>query len=438
MAQTIDTSTFIEGVDNMKILLAQPYGDNGTLKHDLIYKEIQLFIEETKEQIDLIIFPEAFEFAEDIEEQGLDMVIKVSKFFNIPVLMGISGACGTEEAYYFNPHVDSENPKDDSYAKLYIKHSTSPTVYFDIENSEEIASMVYCPIILKGKVIQVCICHDMFYPLLMERLHQHGMDMLINLTGGNVKLSKWNALLKGRSLEIEGPVICTMSNRPSMGQKSDRIVFDNGKQLKAKYQKFDGVKNHAYSIFDLNKYQQLEQPSPFYSDKKYDQLTIGFQNEDIIFTDDGMIEFALEEIESFDNSLRYQVGSEIVHVHIGMEQDLYNRVFVFNEPRFEKEHHVFIYVLDKVIPYDEAVALAKLRAIENRIAVVIKTPKYLIGAKTNRYKDVQLFTGRSFGFDLQHMYGFDSVYEKNKSSMNGININHKEKYEAIIDIEGEN
>lgn len=402
MAQTIDTSIFIEGVDNMKILLAQPYGDNGTLKHDLIYKEIQLFIKETKEQIDLIIFPEAFEFAEDIEEQGLDMVIKVSKFFNIPVLMGISGACGTEEAYYL------------------------------------IASMVYCPIILKGKVIQVCICHDMFYPLLMERLHQHGMDMLINLTGGNVKLSKWNALLKGRSLEIEGPVICTMGNRPSMGQKSDRIVFDNGKQLKAKYQKFNGVKNHAYSIFDLNKYQQLEQPSPFYSDKKYDQLTIGFQKEDIIFTDDGMIEFALEEIESFDNYLRYQVGSEIVHVHIGMEQDLYNRVFVFNEPRFEKEHHVFIYVLDEVIPYDEAVALAKLRAIENRIAVVIKTPKYLIGAKTNRYKDVQLFTGRSFGFDLQHMYGFDSVYEKNKNSMNGINIIHKEKYEAIIDIEGEN
>ena len=421
----------------MKVLLAQPYGDNGTLKHDSIYKEIQSFIKETKEEVDLIIFPEAFEFAEIIEEQGLDIVIKVAQFFDIPVLMGISGASGTEEAYYVNPQVEPGNLGGDTYANMYIKHSTSPAVYFDIDYSEELESAVYCPIILKGKVIQFCICHDMFYPLLMERLHQHGMDILINLTGGNVKFSKWNALLKGRSLEIEGPVICTMGNRPSMRQKSDRVVFNNGRQLKAKHQKFDGKKRHAYSIFDLNRYQQLEQTSPFYSDKKYDQLTIGFQNEDIIFTDDGMIEIALEEIESFDNSLRYQAGSEIVHIHIGMEQDLYNRVFVFSEPRFEKEHHVFIYLLDEVIPYDEAIAFAKLRAIENRIAVVIKTPKYLIGAKTNRYKDVQLFTGKSFGFDLEHMYGFDSVYEKNKNSMNGINIVHKEKYEAIIDIEDE-
>lgn len=67
----------------MKVLLAQPYGDNGTLKHDSIYKEIQLFINETKEQIDLIVFPEAFEFAEIIEEQGLDIVMKVAQFFDI-------------------------------------------------------------------------------------------------------------------------------------------------------------------------------------------------------------------------------------------------------------------------------------------------------------------------------------------------------------------
>lgn len=169
----------------------------------------------------------------------------------------------------------------------------------------------------------------------------------------------------------------------------------------------------------------------------YDQLTIGFKDEDIIFTEDGMIDFIIDEIERFDNSLRYQIGDEVVHVHIGMEQDLYDRTFVFREPRFEKEHHIFIYLLDEVIPYDEAIAFAKLRAIENRIAVVIKTPKYLIGAKTNRYKDVQLFKGKSFCFDLEHMYGFDSVYEKNKNSMNGINIVHKEKYEAIIDIEDE-
>lgn len=418
----------------MKVLLVQPYGDNGTLKYEEIYKEILTFIKETKEKVDLIVFPEAFEFAENIEAEGLNIVIKVAQFFNIPVLMGVSGSSGTEEAYYHNPHAQMNDAEGDTYAKMYIKHSTSPAVYFDYDQSDDLDNAVYCPIILNDKSIQMCICHDMFYPLLMERLEMHGMDMLINLTGGNVKLSKWNALLKGRSLEIEGPVICTMGNRTSMGQKSDRIIFDNGIQLKPKHQKYDGTKRHAYSIFDLNNYSRLEQPEPFYSDKMYDQLTVGFKDEDIIFDADGMIDIELKEIDSLDNSLRVEIGKEIVHIHIGSEQDLYDRTFVFREPRFEKDHEVFIYVLDEAIPYDEAVAFAKLRAIENRIAVVIKTPKYLIGAKTNRYKDVQLFKGESFGFDLEHMYGFDSVYEKNKNSMNGLNIAHKEKYEALITV----
>lgn len=416
----------------MKVLLVQPYGDNGTLNYDVIYKEIQVFIKEKKEQIDLIVFPEAFEFAENIEQEGLDIVKKVARFFNTPVLMGISSTVGTEEAYYFNPHVDIDAQEGDTCAKMYIKHSTSPAVYFDIEPNKELDAVVYFPIILKGKLIQVCICHDMFYPLLMERLHMEGMDILINLTGGNVKLSKWNALLKGRSLEIEGPVICTMGNRKSMGQKSERMIFDNGVQVKPKYQKFDGTKHHAYSIFDLEKYEVLEQSEPFYSDKMYENLTIGFEHEDIIFAEDGMIDIALDLIEKLQYSYRYHVGNEIVHIHLGSEQDLYDRTFVFKEPRFEKDHEVFIYTLEQAIPYDEAVAFAKIRAIENRIAIVIKTPQYLIGAKTNRYKDIQLFRGESFGFDLQHMYGFDSVYEKNKNSMNGINSVHKEKYEALI------
>lgn len=416
----------------MKLLLVQPFGDNGILNYEKIYKELEVFIQKVKETIDLIVFPEAYEYTENIVEEAVDIVEKVARRFKTSVLMGISSSQGTEEAYYFNPNVEIDDPEN-THAKMYIKHSTSPAVYFDIPDYKELDDLVYCPIYLNGKEIQVCICHDMFYPLLMERLHMHGMDMLINLTGGNVKLSKWNALLKGRSLEIKGPVICTMGNRKSMGQKSDRIVFDNGKQLKAKHEKFDGTKRHAYSIFDLENNQELEQPQPFYSDKMYEQLTIGFNNEHIVFNDDGKKEIALEEVTSLDYSSRYVVGEEMVHIHFASEQELYDRTFVFKEPRFEQDHEVFIYELEETIPYDEAVAFAKLRAIENRIAVVIKTPGYLLGAKTNRYKDVQLFNGESFGFDLAHMYGFDSVYEKNLKSINGINLRYKENYEALID-----
>ncbi|WP_374702718.1 hypothetical protein [Bacillus sp. V5-8f] len=54
--------------------------------------------------------------------------------------------------------------------------------------------------------MQVYICHDMFFPLVTERLEREGADLLINLTGGNVKMSKWCNLLKGRSIELNSYV----------------------------------------------------------------------------------------------------------------------------------------------------------------------------------------------------------------------------------------
>lgn len=56
----------------------------------------------------------------------------------------------------------------------------------------------------------------------------------------------------------------------------------------------------------------------------------------------------------------------------------------------------------------------------------------MIGAKTNRYKDVQLFDSTFVGFDLQHMEGFESVYEKSTNSTNGINLKFKKAYETLV------
>ena len=78
--------------------------------------------------------------------------------------------------------------------------------------------------------------------------------------------------------------------------------------------------------------------------------------------------------------------------------------------------------------------MARMRAIENRIALVIVTTAFTIGAKTNRYKGVQLFRSETIGFDLEHMAGFDSVYEKNINSANGFNLFYKEKYESLLKI----
>ncbi|PIC72978.1 hypothetical protein CSV76_12540 [Sporosarcina sp. P17b] len=95
---------------------------------------------------------------------------------------------------------------------------------------------------------------------------------------------------------------------------------------------------------------------------------------------------------------------------------------------------MFIYMTDEDVNKEEIMALLKMRVIENRIAAVVVAPNLFIGAKTNRYKNVQLFNGRNsiIGFDFNHIYGFDSVYEKDESSDFGLNIKFKEEYESLI------
>ena len=413
----------------MKVLLVQPYYDE-QFTFQKIYDDIMEIYDKDAQEINLIVFPEAFVFSSLGEKERWEFVDGLTYLAECPVLVGFSTEKGTEEAYYANPfeHPDYEN---DTKWKIYTKHSTAEKVYFETEYDEEITAQMYVPIVLRDKKIQVVICHDMFYPLLVEKLQNQGMDMLINLTGGNVNMAKWCGLLKGRSYEIQGPVLCTMGDRVEMGQKSDRIAYINGKRLSPNFEKGDGTKEHAYSIFDLEKPIYVDEEPPYYSDKIYDQFTVGLNEGDCQLTSN-TIRTNLEIVDMLENSLRLRKGNEIVHVHKGDEKDLFDRTYVFKQHRVQGDHEVFVYMTEQKLNYDEVVALLKIRVIENRIAAIVQTPEFMIGAKTNRYKNVQLFENTLIGFDLEHMKGFESVYEKSPSSTNGLNLKFKKAYESLV------
>lgn len=413
----------------MKVLLVQPYFDGNFVFQDL-YDEIMAIVDKDGQAIDLIVFPEAFAYEDRGEKGRWEIVDSLTYLAECPVLVGFSTERGTEEAYFSNPFDHQDNDNETKW-KIYTKHSTAEKVYFETEYDEEVKAQMYEPIVLHGKKIQVVICHDMFYPLLVEKLNNQGMDMLIDLTGGNVKMSKWCSLLKGHSYEIDGPVLCTMGNRVEMRQPSDRIAYIYGQRLAPNFEKGDGTKENAYSIFDLENPIYVDEAAPYYSDKQYDQFTFGLKEGDCrlathtIYTD-------LNVVEELEGSIRLRKGNEIVHVHTTDEKDLLDRTYVFKQRRVDGDHEVFVYMTEQMLNYDEAVALLKLRVIENRIAAIVLTPEFMIGAKTNRYKDVQLFDNNFIGFDLQHMKGFESVYEKSKTSTNGLNLKFKKTYESLV------
>ncbi|GGA40697.1 nitrilase-related carbon-nitrogen hydrolase [Psychrobacillus lasiicapitis] len=414
----------------MQILLVQPYEDY-QYNYQNLYDEVLDIIKHQK--VDLVVFPEAFIQLEN-EEDPWSFIENIADFLNKPVLLGFSMPDGSERAYYLN----WEPKEGETEEKFYIKHSTARKTLFDFELTNEEQQMMYTPVILNGKRIQPYICHDMFFPLVTERLEKQGADILINLTGGNVKMSKWCNILKGRSIELNSYVFCTMGNRINMNQPSDRIGYYQGQKLRACYTKGNGEEEHAYSIFSIaDKQVYLDEMSPYYSDKMYDQFTVGTNrlSDCIIDITSCTIKSTLQNrSDDEEYSLILIKGKENIQVHIVNYEDLYDRTYLYKVKQSRDAHQIFVYITSDKVDLATTIALLKLRVIENRIAAVVATPDLLIGAKTNRYKDVQLFEGKDnqIGFDLQHMYGTSSIYQKNGNSMMGIVEKHKKKYEGLL------
>lgn len=414
----------------MEILMVQPFEDYH-YNYQKLYDEVKNIIK--RQQVDLVVFPEAFIQLNNDEDEWA-IIEDIADCLNKPVLLGFSMPDGSEIAYYLNLEPKEGETED----KFFIKHSTAIKTIYDFELTNEETEIIYAPIILNGQPIQVNICHDMFFPLVTERLEREGVDILINLTGGNVKMSKWCNILKGRSIELNSYVFCTMGNRIDMKQPSDRVGYYQGKKLQPSYTKGNGEKEHAFSIFSTTKkLNYLEEMLPYYSDKVYDQFTVGLtkQSDVIVTLNSGTIKSNLPMNKEEESSLNLKKGKENVQVHMVNYEDLIDRTYLYQLPQQEGVHQIIVYVTSEDVDLDTTIALLKLRVIENRVAAVVATPDILIGAKTNRYKDVQLFksTNNQIGFDLQHMYGTTSIYQKNENSSLGILLKHREKYERLID-----
>ncbi|WP_404275689.1 nitrilase-related carbon-nitrogen hydrolase [Exiguobacterium undae] len=419
----------------MRILLVQPLEKDNHSFHDIDY-----LLEETKKlvlkhPIDLVVFPESFLFGES-PDKCWDDIETISLMIDCPTIIGFSTTEGREDLYYFNPRPE----QNDTPSKNYIKHSTAESLLFDWDLTPEELEVYYSPILLNGLKIQVNICHDMFFPLIMERLEREGLDLLINITGGNVRMSKWNNILRGRSIETKSFVLCTMSNRQWMKQPSDRIAYYNGNRIKPVFTKGTGDTRNAFSIFEVSTdaLTYLDETAPLYSDKIYEDFTIGLSDHSDVNIQVGSFSLKtdLNVISQDNSSYLLEKGKEKIRVHLAKFESITDRLYVYNQPHDIEEHHVFAYL--SPIPIDESAALnlLKLRVIENRIAGIILSPNLKVIAKTNRYKDIQLFKMPSdthkIGIPLEHIHGFDSVYQKNNNSSIGIPICYKEKYENII------
>lgn len=412
----------------MRILMIQPIYDSQFTMKGLVAKAQKIV---AQQMVDLVVFPESFGHAKNYEA-AMRLMHKMAVRLNVAVLSGMALEDGSEWGLYVNP----APAEGETAEKAYVKHSTAEKVAFDFDVAFLQKAKIFEPIILSGQKIQAIISHDLFFPLITEKLEKNGMDILIHLSEGNVNMSKWHNILRGRSYETDALLLCTMGHDPLHRQPSDIIAYKRGVPLIPEYMEGDTFEqDDIYHLFDLDCLEFAPQkPKKYYSSKKYDAFTVGLDDTADVWFDTRRkkLKTHLPIQDKQKHSFRVEKDGQIVHIHKGTYEDLKNRLFVYEEPSKEGENHIFIYHINDHIKKAEAIALLKLRAIESRIAVVIIAKNAFFGAKTTRYKDIQLFkpSDNKIGFDLAFMKGVASVFQKSNTRL-GIPKKYQQRYLAL-------
>lgn len=434
----------METCDSMKVLLCVP-SYSPDIDRDKWENEIKEFSE--IEKIDLIIFPE--EYITDIKfEQALEKVKEFSKKFNTAVLLGIKTKEGYQIAVFYNPNPQKKETKE----HIYIKHSTAEKLAYEYPDYQGKEDKMFKPIHIKGRKLGVMICHDMFFPLIPHNLVKQGVEILIDITGGNVNYKKWKNVIKGRSIEIKNTFLCTMGYDCERSQRSYCFAYHNGKVIpvyciKGRYMEiikdFKNLPEPPYFCMLsippkklINEEEYIE-----YTEKTYSDITIALYTEqytkkkaDIEITRIGS-EFYLilngKRINLEENNW-VKIGdigllsfplTEIIDPTLILRS-------ILNLKNSDKKarYYLVLYYGESELTESEVISLAKLRAIENRVGVIVFSKDIKLVLKTNNYKQIQFFKEKNgvYGINKMCLGGPESVFTS------GIPVKFKEKYLKLL------
>jgi hypothetical protein len=268
----------------------------------------------------------------------------------------------------------------------------------------------------------VQLCHDMFFGLIGAKLRSRGANALIDLTGGGVNLSKWTNVVRARSLEMQGPFLCTMSRRPDDGGAATALAYTSGRPMvpECSTVRKDGA--GGFVVYDLadERTQDVTDKQAF-SDKAYDDILLALGGRSAPGADVSVALRGGRPVVAGTRPTGDVRGWHGCSTKKGRTGVLALPASALSDPlalhRAEPpsgafDHHVVAYGGDSSMSEDDVIALLRLRAIEHRFAVAILTPSLREVVKTNRYKNIQRFKPREdvFGIDANFLGGtFDGA-----------------------------
>jgi len=430
--------------DQMRFVLCVPVGKQSD-KHRVKYKtDVAKFAR--SEGADLVVFPEAY-LGNCKYEGAVDEVKKLAEELESAVLTGVSTEEGYQLAIFCNP-----KPKTgETRVHRYIKHSSAKKLAYKWPEYKGKDDSMFNPIILRQRKIGVMICHDMFFPLITHNLVKRGAEILIDLTGGNVKFQKWNDIIRGRSLEIEGPFLCTMGGHRvnKSGKKSSCIVYERGRKVPFLIQqngkteeRLEGPRPPGFAMVSVPSDSTISEneDQPF-SNKNYSDIIVSFDKgrkadlEIIKISDEIKISSYGKVLHPDVDDWRRVEKEGIIGLLILPLINIKDRSQILKKkPQSRVDFHFVLYAGKKseYLANSDLVALAKLRAIENRVGVLILTDETREALKTNNYKNIQRFKEQNgtFGFDKNNLKGPESIFTPGTGK--GIPEKFKDEYFKLL------
>jgi predicted amidohydrolase len=413
----------------LRIVLCVPKKQSDT-KRVKWEKDVKDFAKENG--ANLIVFPEGY-----IKCKFDDAVSKVkarSEEMGMAILTGVETEEGYQLSVFYNPNPENGETKE----HIYIKHSSADKLAYEWPKYKGKDDAMFDPIIFRGRKIGVMICHDMFFPLITHTLVDHGAEVLVDLTGGNVNSRKWNNIIKARSIEIGGTFLCTMGYEPNENGKSFCVVYENGKcVLKEERPGFYLATIPSDSTFN----DEGEEEQSF-SSKKYSDITISFNKYKkadlkIIKTDNSLrISSRGKELRQDREGWRkVKKGNEIIGLLVLHIEEITNRILILEKrPKSNVDYCFVLYHGDSPISLSDSdlIAFAKLRAIESRVVVLILSGKLQEVLKTTKYKNIQRFKDKNgvIGFNKESLGGPESIFSG--SRIRGIPQKFKERYLELL------
>ncbi len=343
-------------------------------------------------------------------------------------------------SYYTNP-----NPREnETLNSIYFKNTMTGVSPLEFENYIEFVindCYQFAPIVLKGQKIGMTICYDCNHPMFSALYGVQEIDILINMSGGNVDYHKWYRYNQVRAIENNCFSFVTM------GYYEDKTInsYVYGFDTFGSHMSFTNLMNpssedlnlvdsvYVYDTEDYKEIPGIEQSEP--SENKYQDLMVEAGNVSALIAKSKKIDDCLYVLNRWEDNIIFAIcDDEMIQIPEEVSAVLYNDTL----KSIKNKKYIIVNRCRNLVPDFLELQLdpmLRVRSMENYCAVILESPiaNRCYQTSMNRKSQVVKEVDGMFGIDLSRTTGPEAIW-KNKD---GMQARWRNAYEMLIDVCGQ-